>query len=287
VSSVRSPQHALACGRCRPATPHALASSGVCLRCGRRAGCRICAFSYSPAIQDRELTARARVLTSCSGLARADRGFADAHAFASYAHWLIPGRLLAGRYPYVEPSRCRSAPTRYGRDAGRQAKGGLLHAPGAVVAVERCLCACHMSHATAACSAPLIDLHQTLCTLHSFATAGVPVVQQTGLLCAHGRHTCRRGAVKAALVNAVWYESPGAAPQVARAGRAAAAPPAGGRRHGFHGPAGAPRAARARASAHTRTKSDARARYHTKRPHSLVRLIMLPPLRGGRFLQVL
>lgn len=47
------------------------------------------------------------------------------------------------------------------------------------------------------------------------------------------------------------------------------------------------RAARARASAHTRTKSDARARYHTKCPHSLVMLLMLPPLRGGRFLQVL
>lgn len=39
----------------------------------------------------------------------ADESFADAHAFESYANWLIPGRLLVGRYPYVEPSRCRSA----------------------------------------------------------------------------------------------------------------------------------------------------------------------------------
>ena len=29
-----------------------------------------------------------------------------AAAFASYANWLLPGRLLVGRYPGVEPSRC-------------------------------------------------------------------------------------------------------------------------------------------------------------------------------------
>lgn len=27
-------------------------------------------------------------------------------AFSAYANWLLPGRLMAGRYPYVEPSRC-------------------------------------------------------------------------------------------------------------------------------------------------------------------------------------
>ena len=50
-----------------------------------------------------------RRLSACLGAA--DEGFADAHAFKSYANWLIPGRLLLGRYPYVEPSRCRSVKT--------------------------------------------------------------------------------------------------------------------------------------------------------------------------------
>jgi len=27
--------------------------------------------------------------------------------FQEYANWLIPGSLMAGRYPFVEPSRCR------------------------------------------------------------------------------------------------------------------------------------------------------------------------------------
>ena len=30
-----------------------------------------------------------------------------AHAFSSFANWIIPGKVLLGRYPYVEPSRCR------------------------------------------------------------------------------------------------------------------------------------------------------------------------------------
>lgn len=29
------------------------------------------------------------------------------HCFTDYANWLIPGHLLVGRYPYVEPSRCK------------------------------------------------------------------------------------------------------------------------------------------------------------------------------------
>lgn len=29
-------------------------------------------------------------------------------AFASYANWLLPGHLMVGRYPFVEPSRCAS-----------------------------------------------------------------------------------------------------------------------------------------------------------------------------------
>jgi hypothetical protein len=30
------------------------------------------------------------------------------HAFSSFANWLVPGRIMLGRYPYVEPSRCTS-----------------------------------------------------------------------------------------------------------------------------------------------------------------------------------
>ena len=28
--------------------------------------------------------------------------------FASYGNWLLPGHLMVGRYPFVEPSRCTS-----------------------------------------------------------------------------------------------------------------------------------------------------------------------------------
>ncbi len=34
--------------------------------------------------------------------------YESAHAFSHFANWLVPGRILVGRYPYVEPSRCRS-----------------------------------------------------------------------------------------------------------------------------------------------------------------------------------
>lgn len=30
------------------------------------------------------------------------------HAFSDFANWLIPDKLLVGRYPYVEPSRCKT-----------------------------------------------------------------------------------------------------------------------------------------------------------------------------------
>lgn len=30
------------------------------------------------------------------------------HAFSAYANWLVPGAIMLGRYPFVEPSRCRS-----------------------------------------------------------------------------------------------------------------------------------------------------------------------------------
>jgi hypothetical protein len=35
-----------------------------------------------------------------------DDAYEAATAFSAYANWLIPGRLMAGRYPYVEPNRC-------------------------------------------------------------------------------------------------------------------------------------------------------------------------------------
>ena len=28
-------------------------------------------------------------------------------AFTPYANWIIPGHLMLGRYPYIEPSRCQ------------------------------------------------------------------------------------------------------------------------------------------------------------------------------------
>ena len=34
-------------------------------------------------------------------------GFEDSHGFSIYANWIIPGHVMLGRYPYVEPSRCR------------------------------------------------------------------------------------------------------------------------------------------------------------------------------------
>lgn len=30
-----------------------------------------------------------------------------AHSLSPFANWIIPGKVLLGRYPYVEPSRCR------------------------------------------------------------------------------------------------------------------------------------------------------------------------------------
>ncbi|KAI8474515.1 MAG: MAP kinase phosphatase 6 [Monoraphidium minutum] len=37
-----------------------------------------------------------------------DDGYEAAVAFASYGNWLLPGSLMAGRYPYIERSRCAS-----------------------------------------------------------------------------------------------------------------------------------------------------------------------------------
>ena len=34
-------------------------------------------------------------------------GFDQTHGFSTFANWIIPGHVMLGRYPYVEPSRCR------------------------------------------------------------------------------------------------------------------------------------------------------------------------------------
>ncbi|CAL5229819.1 g13221 [Coccomyxa viridis] len=35
-------------------------------------------------------------------------GFDQTHGFSTFANWIIPGHVMLGRYPYVEPSRCRT-----------------------------------------------------------------------------------------------------------------------------------------------------------------------------------
>ncbi|GMH42345.1 hypothetical protein BSKO_10264 [Bryopsis sp. KO-2023] len=37
-----------------------------------------------------------------------DPEFDSTYAFASYSNWLVPGRIMLGRYPFIEPSRCRT-----------------------------------------------------------------------------------------------------------------------------------------------------------------------------------
>lgn len=38
-----------------------------------------------------------------------DESYELSCTFAEYANWILPGRVMLGRYPFVEPSRCRSA----------------------------------------------------------------------------------------------------------------------------------------------------------------------------------
>jgi len=47
-------------------------------------------------------------VTDATALPPMDGFFGDAHTFSSYANWLVPGELLVGRYPFIEPSRCRT-----------------------------------------------------------------------------------------------------------------------------------------------------------------------------------
>lgn len=52
--------------------------------------------------------------------------YADNHRFSDVAHWIIPGSLLVGRYPYVEPSRCKND-----REKGERQLRDLLERGGA------------------------------------------------------------------------------------------------------------------------------------------------------------
>ncbi|DBB17424.1 hypothetical protein WJX82_010099 [Trebouxia sp. C0006] len=49
--------------------------------------------------------AQSQVLPALPAL---DDTYQDRVKFTPYANWLIPGHLMVGRYPYVEPSRCPS-----------------------------------------------------------------------------------------------------------------------------------------------------------------------------------
>lgn len=48
--------------------------------------------------------------------------YESAHSFASYANWIVPGRIMLGRYPYVEPSRCQH------REQGEEQLSAILGA---------------------------------------------------------------------------------------------------------------------------------------------------------------
>jgi hypothetical protein len=62
------------------------------------------------------------VLTlSCTNTLPPDN-YETTHAFSDFANWLVPGSLLVGRYPYVEPSRCKSY------DDGEKKLGEILRA---------------------------------------------------------------------------------------------------------------------------------------------------------------
>lgn len=74
---------------------------------------------------------------TCCGLARpCSDGYESACAFTDFANWLIPGRVMLGRYPFVEPSRCRS------RDVGEEQLRQLI-AAGVTTFIS--LQVCHVS----------------------------------------------------------------------------------------------------------------------------------------------
>lgn len=48
--------------------------------------------------------------------------YEDNHAFSEFANWVVPGYIMLGRYPFVEPSRCSS------RDKGEKQLQRILEA---------------------------------------------------------------------------------------------------------------------------------------------------------------
>lgn len=55
-----------------------------------------------------QAAAESAVTEQLPALLPLDEEYEEAHAFRWFANWLIKGRLLVGRYPFVEPSRCKS-----------------------------------------------------------------------------------------------------------------------------------------------------------------------------------
>ena len=46
------------------------------------------------------------MLTHLLHLISCTEQFEEIHAFSNFSNWLIPGALMLGRYPYVEPVHC-------------------------------------------------------------------------------------------------------------------------------------------------------------------------------------
>ena len=51
-----------------------------------------------------------------------DAKYEELHSFTEYSNWVVPGHVMVGRYPYVEPSRCLS------RDMGDRQLEQILQA---------------------------------------------------------------------------------------------------------------------------------------------------------------
>ena len=50
--------------------------------------------------------------------------YPQTHSFSDVAHWIVPGALMVGRYPYVEPSRCSN------REVGEEQMKDILERGG-------------------------------------------------------------------------------------------------------------------------------------------------------------
>uniref|UniRef100_A0A383V636 Tyrosine specific protein phosphatases domain-containing protein n=1 Tax=Tetradesmus obliquus TaxID=3088 RepID=A0A383V636_TETOB len=90
--------------------------SGIAAPCrSRNAAFRYCSVHRAaPLVNRSRLTCQAQAQGSVlaseafAPLLPLDDSYESAHSFSDFANWLVPGSLLVGRYPYVEPSRCKS-----------------------------------------------------------------------------------------------------------------------------------------------------------------------------------